>query len=341
MGKTALVTGGAGFVGTNLTTALLEKGYKVIVFDSLVRKGSEKTLAWLLSNFRSPKLTVEKKDVRDFNSVKKAVSKVGVVFHLAAQVGVTSSVLRPREDFEVNAQGTLNVLEAARLCGHKPMVIYASTNKVYGAMDSVKVSEGETRYSYMDFPRGISENFPLDFHSPYGCSNGAADQYTRDYFRIFGVPTVVFRQSCIYGPRQMGMEDQGWAAHFAISAILGRPITVYGDGKQVRDLLYVDDLIEAYLLAIEKIKKSAGEIYNIGGGAANSLSLLEYLKILEAKLGRKVKIRFSDWRQGDQKVFISDNSKVAKELGWKIKNPYEKGLNKLLDWVKENKELFA
>ena len=341
MGKTALVTGGAGFIGTNLTTALLEKGYKVIVFDSLIRKGSRKNLAWLLKNFRSPKLTLEKKDVRDFDSVKKAVSKVDVIFHLAAQVAVTSSVTNPRQDFEVNAQGTFNVLEAARVLPNKPIVIYASTNKVYGAMDSVKVSKGETRYSYMDFPCGIAENFPLDFHSPYGCSNGAADQYTRDYYRIFGVPSVVFRQSCIYGPRQMGMEDQGWATHFAICGELGRQITIYGDGKQVRDILYVDDLIDAYLLAVERIKKSAGEIYNIGGGVANSLSLLEYLKILEAKLGKKVKIRFSDLRPGDQKVFISDNSKVEKELGWKIKNPYEKGLDKLFDWVKENKELFA
>lgn len=341
MRKKALVTGGAGFIGTNLTTTLLEKGYEVIVFDSLIRRGSRKNLSWLLKNFRSPKLTVEKKDVRDFDSVKRAVSKVDLVFHLAAQVAVTSSVTNPRQDFEVNAQGTLNVLEAARLCGHKPMVIYASTNKVYGAMDSLRVGKGETRYSYLDFPCGISENFPLDFHSPYGCSNGAADQYTRDYQRIFGVPTVVFRQSCIYGPRQMGMEDQGWVAHFAICGELGRQITIYGDGKQVRDILYVDDLIDAYFAAVEKIKKSAGEIYNIGGGVANSLSIIEYLKILEAKLGKKVKIRFSDWRPGDQKVFISDNSKVEKELGWKIKNPYEKGLDKLLDWVKENKRLFA
>lgn len=341
MKKKALVTGGAGFIGSNLTVALLSRGWQVTVLDNLSRRGSEKNLSWLLKNFRSPKLTVEKKDVRDFYSVKKAANKVDVVFHLAAQVAVTSSVTNPRQDFEVNALGTFNVLEAARVSSNKPIVIYASTNKVYGAMDSVRVSKGETRYSYLDYPRGISENFLLDFHSPYGCSNGAADQYTRDYYRIFGVPTVVFRQSCIYGPRQMGMEDQGWAAHFAISAILGRPITIYGDGKQVRDILYVDDLIEAYLLAVERIKKSAGEIYNIGGGAANSFSLLEYLKILEAKLGKKVKIEFSDSRLGDQKVFISDNSKVEKELGWKIKNPYEKGLDKLLGWVKENKELFA
>lgn len=341
MRKKALVTGGAGFIGTNLSVALLSKGWEVTVLDNLYRRGSEKNLAWLLENYRSSNLKVEKKDVRDFGSVKKAVSKVDCVFHLAAQVAVTSSVTNPRQDFEVNAQGTLNVLEAARLSADKPIVIYASTNKVYGAMDSLRLGKGETRYSYLDFPRGISENFPLDFHSPYGCSNGAADQYTRDYYRIFGVPSVVFRQSCIYGPRQMGMEDQGWVAHFAICAETGRQITIYGDGKQVRDILYVDDLVDAYLLAVEKIKKSKGEIYNIGGGLANSLSLLEYLKILEASLGKKVKIRFSDSRPGDQKVFVSDNAKVEKELGWKIKNPYEKGLGKLLDWVRQNKELFV
>lgn len=341
MRKKALVTGGAGFIGTNLTVALLSKGWEVTVLDNLYRRGSGKNLAWLLENYRSSNLKVEKKDVRDFDSVKKAVSQIDCVFHLAAQVAVTSSVVNPRQDFEVNAQGTLNVLEAARLCGHKPMVIYASTNKVYGAMDSVRVDKGQTRYSYPDYPRGISENFPLDFHSPYGCSNGAADQYTRDYFRIYGIPTVVFRQSCIYGPRQMGMEDQGWAAYFAIRGELGKPITIYGDGKQVRDLLYVDDLADAYFAAVEKIKKSKGEIYNIGGGAENSLSLLEYLRFLEKLLGKKIKFQYSDWRPGDQKVFVSDNAKVEKELDWKIKNPYQKGLGKLLDWVRENKELFA
>lgn len=337
----ALVTGGAGFIGANLTAQLLDKGWEVIVFDSLIRKGSKENLSWLLGNFRSKRLRFEKKDIRDFSSLKAEVRKADAIFHLAAQVAVVSSVANPREDFEVNAQGTLNVLEAARASGHKPLVVYASTNKVYGAMEEMKFVKSQTRYSYSDLPRGISEEFPLDFHSPYGCSKGAADQYTRDYFRIYGIPTVVFRQSCIYGPRQMGMEDQGWAAYFAICGEMDKPITIYGDGKQVRDLLYIDDLTNAYLLAIDKMSKASGEIYNLGGGVANSLSLLEYLGLLEQKLGKKIKIKFAGWRPGDQKVFISDNGKIEKELGWKIKNPYKEGIGKFLDWVKKNKELFA
>lgn len=335
MKKKALVTGGAGFIGSNLVATLLNEGWEVIVFDNLSRRGSEKNLTWLLENVRSPKLKIEKKDVRDYKAVKKAVKKSDVIFHLAAQVAVTTSFLNPREDFEVNTLGSFNVLEAARKSVHKPIVIYASTNKVYGAMEKIKVRENASRYTLIKMPHGVDEEFPLDFHSPYGCSKGVADQYTRDYFRIYGLPTVVFRQSCIYGPRQMGIEDQGWVAHFAKSSLLRKPISIYGNGKQVRDLLYVGDLVNAYLKAVEKIDSVAGEVYNIGGGKENSLSLLEFVKILNKLNGRKVKISFSDWRLGDQKVFISDNRKAEKELVWSQQTSVNKGVKNLLDWIKK------
>ena len=207
-------------------------------------------------------------------------------------------------------------------------------------MGKIKVRKDRKRYSYVDFPDGIDEEYPLDFHSPYGCSNGVADQYTRDYYRMYGIPTVVFRQSCIYGPRQMGMEDQGWVAHLAISAYHGRPITIYGDGKQVRDILYVDDLVDAHMKAVMKIEKAAGQVYNIGGGRENSLSLLEYLGLLEKKVKKKIKVKYAPWRPGDQKVFISNNEKVKKELNWIPRTSIKKGVDNLLDWIKENKNLF-
>lgn len=340
MRKKALITGGAGFIGSNLAASLLNKGWGVTIFDNLSRRGSEKNLAWLLDNYRFNDLNVEIKDVRDFSSLRAVVGDADVIFHLAAQVAVTTSFINPREDFEVNALGSFNVLEAARQLGNRPIVIYSSTNKVYGQMDGVKVNGGKYRYDYVRYKNGIAENWPLDFHSPYGCSNGVADQYTRDYYRIYGLPTVVFRQSCIYGPRQMGMEDQGWVAHFAISALFGRQINIYGDGRQVRDLLYVDDLISAYLAAVEKIDVSRGKVYNIGGGLENSFSLLEYLKLLEKLDGKKIKVSFSDWRPGDQKVYISNNSKLKKELGWAPQVSSQDGLKLLYEWVKDNKHLF-
>lgn len=336
MSKRALVTGGAGFIGSNLVAKLLGGGWEVVVLDNLSRRGSEKNLAWLLENYRSSNLEIEIKDVRDFNSVRATVGDVDVIFHLAAQTAVTTSFVNPREDFEVNALGSFNVLEAARQMGHKPIVIYSSTNKVYGRMEKVRVRNNGKRYSYIDSFRGIDEEYPLDFHSPYGCSNGVADQYTRDYYRMYGIPTVVFRQSCIYGPRQMGMEDQGWVAHFALSAHFGRPITVYGDGKQVRDLLYIDDLISAYLTSVEKIDNAKGEVYNIGGGPEYSLSILECLLYLEKLVGKKPKVQYSDWRPGDQKVYISNNSKLKKELGWSPQVHHKDGLNNLYQWIKEN-----
>lgn len=340
MKKKALITGGAGFIGINLAEKLLKKGWKLSIFDNLSREGSNKNLDWLQNNYKLPKLKVYIKDIRDEGALREAVKGVDVIFHLAAQTALTTSIKNPREDFGVNAQGTLNVLEVARVSRKKPLVLYSSTNKVYGGMEDIKFIEGKARYSYKDFPEGIAEDFPLDFHSPYGCSKGAADQYTRDYYRVFGLPTVVFRQSCIYGPHQMGIEDQGWLAHFVISAIFGRPITIYGDGKQVRDVLYIDDLIDAFLKAVYKINKAAGQVYNIGGGNENSLSLCEFINLLEKKLGVKMRTKYADWRQGDQKVFISDNRKLKKDLNWRPKTLYEKGVERLIDWIGENRKLF-
>ncbi|OGH28545.1 MAG: CDP-paratose 2-epimerase [Candidatus Levybacteria bacterium RIFCSPHIGHO2_02_FULL_39_36] len=335
----ALITGGAGFIGSNLAAHLLKKGWSVTVFDNLSRRGVKKNLDWLKSR-SNKKLEVLVKDIRDFAAIKKASLKVEVIYHLAAQVAVTTSVLNPREDFEINAQGTLNVLEAARYAGHKPIIIYASTNKVYGAMADKEIKENSNRYLYSKLKNGVDEKCLLDFHSPYGCSKGAADQYVQDYHRIYDMPTVVFRQSCIYGPRQMGMEDQGWAAHFAISGFFERPITIYGDGKQVRDLLHISDLIGAYELAIKNIKTSSGKVYNIGGGLKHIFSIIECINFLEGILGKKIKIMSGDWRSGDQKVYFSNNSKLKKELSWDLKICHKEGLKQLVKWIKENKELF-
>ena len=237
---TTLVTGGAGFVGSNLVHSLLHDGRDVTIFDAFSRPGSERNLAWLSSQHRNGHLRCIQGDVRDFDALRAAARDADVIYHFAAQVAVTSSVADPRTDFEINALGTLNLLESARLSGRHPIVVFTSTNKVYGGMEDVAVVGGETRYEYRDFPHGISESQPLDFHSPYGCSKGAMDQYVHDYARIYDLPTVVFRMSCIYGPRQFGTEDQGWLAHFMIAAATGRPITIYGDGKQVRDVLFID-----------------------------------------------------------------------------------------------------
>src|SRR4029450_1297505 len=273
MSGRVLVTGGAGFVGSNLVSNLLADKFDVTVFDAFLRMGNQDNVAWLLQHPRSSHLRIVKGDTRDFRAVKGAVAGADIIFHLAGQVAVTSSVADPRTDFDINALGTLNLLEAARLCGRRPTIVFSSTNKVYGGIEDIAVVEERDRYCLRDFPNGIPETQPLDFHSPYGCSKGAADQYVRDYARIYGLKTVVFRQSSIYGPRQFGVEDQGWAAHLVIAAVLGRPIMIYGDGKQVREMLYVDDLVAAYLTALDRIDTVSGRIYNIGGGQQNTISV--------------------------------------------------------------------
>ena len=310
-----LLTGGAGFIGINAADAYAQRGASVTVVDNLSRAGTRNNLEWLKKKY--PEIRAVDADIRtDHQALAPEAAQCDVILHLAAQVAVTTSVADPRTDFEINALGTLNVLEAARKAPKPPIVIYSSTNKVYGGMERVSVVEDGNRYRYQDLPHGISEEQPLDFHSPYGCSKGAADQYVRDYARIYGLRTVVMRQSCIYGAHQFGIEDQGWIAWFSVRALLGRPVTIYGDGKQVRDVLFVDDLIQAFDAAIEHIDRASGQVYNIGGGPSNTLSLLELIELLEKLNGTRMQYSFADWRPGDQRVYISDVRKAQQELGW-------------------------
>jgi CDP-paratose 2-epimerase len=335
-----VVTGGAGFVGSNLVDKLLSDNSDVTILDSLSRRGSEANLAWLRHRHRGRKSRIVRGDVRDFDIVQSVLRDADVVFHLAAQVAVTSSVHDPRLDFDVNALGTFNVLEAARINGRRPVVVFTSTNKVYGGMEEVDVIEGGESYAYQDLPYGVDESQPLDFHSPYGCSKGAADQYVHDYSRIYGISTVIFRMSCIYGPRQFGTEDQGWLAHFMIALVTGQPITIYGDGKQARDVLFVDDLIRAFRLAVEKIQTTRGQVYNIGGGPSNTLSVwTQYGEILERLAGRNIEVAYSDWRAGDQRCYVSDIRKAASEMGWRPKVTMEEGVQRLWEWVSGNQEM--
>lgn len=341
MSKKYFITGGAGFIGSNYVSRLLERGEKVTIYDNLSRAGAPRNLAWLQEKFGEAAFRLTVGDVRDAALLTVSSRAADVIIHLAAQVAVTTSVVKPREDFEINAQGTFNVLEAARLNERKPVILYASTNKVYGGMEDVKVVEDATRWRYSDLPLGCPETQPLDFHSPYGCSKGTGDQYVRDYARIYGLPSVVLRQSCIYGPRQFGVEDQGWVAWMIIAAVTGRPLTIYGDGKQIRDVLHVDDLLNAYDAAIAKIDTVRGQVYNLGGGPENTMSIwTEFGPLLEKLLGKPVPVRRGDWRPGDQKVFVADIRKAGRELGWKPKVGVEAGVGRLFEWVRENKDLF-
>jgi len=336
-----LVTGGAGFIGSNYVHRLLRRGETVTIYDNLSRRGAAANLAWLTAEFGKNAFTFIQGDVRDAASLTAVTRDVEAIVHLASQVAVTTSVLHPREDFEINAVGTFNVLEAARLSGNHPILLYASTNKVYGGMEELVVEEHATRYAYRDFPYGIPETQPLDFHSPYGCSKGTGDQYMRDYARIYGLRTVVFRQSCIYGPRQFGVEDQGWVAWFIIAVLLNRSITIYGDGKQVRDLLYVEDLLDAYDAATARIDQAAGQVYNVGGGTENQLSIWEEFRpLLEQMAGHPIAIDRGDWRPGDQRIYVSDIRKAARELDWKPQISVGEGINRLYRWVKDNLRLF-
>jgi CDP-paratose 2-epimerase len=334
------VTGGAGFIGCNVASHHLRQGHEVVIFDNLSRAGTSGNLDWLRE--RGTQLTFVQGDVRDAAALRAAMpSDVDVVYHLAAQVAVTTSVADPREDFDINAAGTFNLLEAVRQRAPEAFVVYASTNKVYGGMETIAIEEGPTRYRYRDRPAGIDELQPLDFHSPYGCSKGAGDQYVRDYARIYGLRTVVMRQSCIYGRRQFGVEDQGWVAHFCISARLGRPVTIYGDGKQARDVLWIDDLVAAYDAAVRCADRSAGQIYNIGGGPEYAMSIwAEFRPLLEDLAGHPVVTSFGDWRPGDQPVYVSDIRKAERELGWRPTVSVTDGVELLWRWVDEHVALF-
>jgi len=341
MSERILITGGAGFIGTNYASRLLSRGSKVTIYDNLSRKGTPRNIAWLKKAYGPNSFQLIEADVRDEKSLLEAAQGVDLILHLAGQVAVTTSVIDPRTDFEINALGTFNLLEAARQSGQNPVVIYSSTNKVYGDLEDVPVAEGEESYYYPDHPAGIPESQLMDFHSPYGCSKGAGDQYVRDYHRIYGLPTVVLRQSCIYGPHQFGIEDQGWVAWFVIAAVTGKPITIFGDGKQVRDLLFVDDLLDAYDMSYAHIDKTAGQIYNIGGGPANTLSIWkQFGPLLEKELGREIPVTREDWRPGDQKVFIADISKAHQDFGWKPQVGVEDGIRRLIDWVRAHQALF-
>lgn len=339
MRQTILITGGAGFIGSNTADYFLKKKYTVNVFDDLSRRGSDQNLAWLRRSWGSAVTFIKGDVVRDKTILRKLAEKSDAVIHLAAQVAVTTSVQQPYRDFLVNTQGTLNVLEAVRRSQKKPLVIYSSTNKVHGNLEGVAVAMTERGYRYPSLQYGVAETHRLDFHSPYGCSKGAADQYVRDYARIYGLRTVVFRQSCIYGPHQFGIEDQGWVAWFVIATLLGKPITIYGDGHQVRDVLYIEDLNRLYEVAIKKIDRIQGKIYNIGGGAHQAFSLLQTLALLEKIFKKKISYACADWRPGDQKVYISDIRKVEAELGWKPKVDFEKGLRSLVRWASAHETL--
>lgn len=337
-----LITGGTGFIGSNLAHRLLGQGHRVTIFDNFSRSGCEVNLAWLSKTHGQNGLRVVRGDLSDFGALQQAAEGADRVYHLAGQVAVTTSVRNPRQDFEDNAVGTFNALEAARLLGNDPIFIYASSNKVYGGMVDVSIIEDPTRYRYADFPYGIPESQPLDFHSPYGCSKGAGDQYTHDYARIYGLRTVIARQSCIYGYRQFGIEDQGWLAWFTIATLRGRPITIYGDGKQVRDILFIDDLFDFYEAAVENIGTAAGQIYNVGGGPENTVSIwTEFSQLLGDLLGRPIPVRYADWRLGDQPIYISDIRKAERELGWCPKTPAPEGISRLFDWLQLNQELFT
>jgi CDP-paratose 2-epimerase len=335
-----LITGGAGFIGANVADHHLARGDDVVIFDNLSRPGTTGNLDWLRRR-HGDRITAVSGDIRDYGAVWAALwPTADRVYHLAAQVAVTTSVKDPRNDFEVNALGTFNVLEAVRQFAPEAVVVYASTNKVYGRMDDVAVVEGTTRYRYRDHRLGISEDRPLDFHSPYGCSKGCGDQYVRDYARIYGLKTVVMRQSCIYGTRQFGIEDQGWLAHFCIAACHGRPITIYGNGKQVRDVLWIDDLVAAYDAAAESIDVASGQVYNIGGGPANTVSAwAEFGVLLEQLAGEPIDVRYAEWRPGDQPVYVSNIGKAQRELGWWPQVSLHEGLARLWEWVSSEIEL--
>jgi CDP-paratose 2-epimerase len=335
-----LITGGAGFIGVNTAAHFAASGSQVTILDNFQRHGTESNAEWLRG--KHPSVRVVRADVRDgMKELAENVEQADVVFHFAAQVAVTTSVTDPKEDFAINALGTFNVLEAVRCSKSRPIVIYSSTNKVYGKMADLEIVPQGNRYAYRNNPQGADEKRPLDFYSPYGCSKGCGDQYTLDYARIYGLRTVVFRQSCIYGPRQFGLEDQGWVAWFAIRALQGKPVTIYGDGKQVRDVLHVQDLIAGYEAAIKHIDKTAGQAYNVGGGPDKTMSLLELIDMLDTRFGRKLQHGFADWRPGDQLVFVSDIRKAKADFGWSPQLSPGDGVAKLLDWLSENRNLFA
>ncbi len=342
-GRRVLVTGGAGFIGSNLADRLAGAGHTVVVYDALLRPGVERNLRWLRDRHREG-IEVVEADVRDAGRLAEAARDADAVFHLAAQVAVTTSFADPLADFDTNVRATVTLLDALRGSARPVPLVFASTNKVYGALDDVALLRTNDAYLPEDSgvrERGIGEDRPLDFHTPYGCSKGAADQYVLDYARSFGVPTAVMRMSCIYGPRQMGTEDQGWVAHFAISALEGRPVSLFGDGCQVRDILDVGDAVSAYLAAWRNIDRVAGRAFNIGGGPANAVSLRQLVRHLEVLTGRPLRVDCADWRPGDQRYYVSDTRAAAAALGLRRPRPWQDGVAGLLAWLTAERGLEA
>jgi CDP-paratose 2-epimerase len=343
MSPRTLITGGAGFVGTNLADRIASDGGRVIVLDNLSRPGVEENLRWLVRR-HGPAIDVEIADVRDERAVTRAMDASDRAFHLAAQVAVTTSLDEPVADATVNLNGTINLLEAARARATPPALLFTSTNKVYGGLGDVELGEQDTRYEPRDptvLGHGIGESRPLQFSTPYGCSKGAADQYVLDYAHSYGLPTAVFRMSCIYGPHQCGNEDQGWVAHFLISALEGRPITVFGDGKQVRDVLYVDDLVDAFLRVDADIEHLAGRAFNIGGGVGNCVSLVELIDLIAEQRGERPLVDFGPWRQGDQRYYVSDTAAFTAATGWRARVRPQEGVRRLHAWLAERPKVAA
>ncbi len=338
--KKILITGGAGFIGINSARYFLKKNFNVIILDNFSRYGTRQNIINLNNeNFPLKRLKIIKVDLRNSKKLNETIKKIkpNLILHLAGQVAVTTSILNPKEDFEININGTLNLLEACRLYSKKSFIIFSSTNKVYGKIDAFTNIE---KYRYKVNKNNItSEKDNLDFYSPYGCSKGAADQYVRDYSRIYGLKTVVLRQSCIYGRNQFGIEDQGWVAWFIIAFLLKKKLTIYGNGKQVRDLLFVDDLTNLFHKIYLNKNKCSGEIFNVGGGISNTLSLLELINILKKKYKLKTKMSFGKERDGDQKIFVSNNLKIKKYTNWQPTTSCEIGLNEIVNWSKKNLNL--
>ena len=339
MRRTAVIFGGAGFIGSNLAHHLLtQTDAKVRIYDNLSRPGVKNNLNWLeKAAGRSRRLDIVIGDVRDAEKVRRVVDDATDVFQLAAQVAVTTSLVDPRLDFETNLVGTFNVLDAVRQSGNKPFLLFTSTNKVYGDMADRKIVKLVRRYGYASNSEGVAEDQQLDFHSPYGCSKGAADQYVRDYARVYGIPAVVFRMSCIAGRRQFGNEDQGWVAHFLYSALNRKPLVIYGDGCQVRDVLYAQDLVHAFEAARKNVARTAGEIYNIGGGAENTTSLLELIEMIESLTHRKVRCSHDEARPGDQAIYVSDSRKFRAHTGWQPTTTVEETLRHIYEFWRENR----
>ena len=330
------ITGGAGFIGTNAALHFLALGDQVTIFDNLSRPGSGENL--LEIRRRYPSVIFQLGDIRDAAAVAILVGAQDVIIHLAAQVAVTTSVTNPMDDFSINAFGTMTLLDEIRKSKRTPIVIYSSTNKVYGSLSKIPVIETDTRYAFAD-REAIDESAPLDFHSPYGCSKGTADQYAIDFYRIYNIPTVVFRQSCVYGPHQFGVEDQGWVAWFMIASMLNRPLTIYGNGKQVRDLLYIDDLIEAYDMAIGNIDATKGNVFNIGGGPKNTLSVwAEFQPLLASLVGHTVAANHGHFRQGDQPIFIAETGKFELATGWKARVDVQDGIRQVHEFLRAHQD---